>query len=200
MLFFSELVLITILNSKVSYTYYISNPKINISFAKNIVSFLSYHNNSLMQILSDREMLHMLDVRTLINKLWNVNLTILIISFSSLITLSIVFKKRSISKKVIVKSSIQKLGLMSLVLGTILLTVITITFPYSFEIFHRTFFPQGNYLFPRDSVLISNLPASFFRNFLIISIIETIFVFIISVEAIDIIAKIIYKKFIEKKH
>lgn len=48
-----------------------------------------------------------------------------------------------------------------MVLG--LLAVYTIfSFDSAFNIFHRIFFPQGNWLFPADSLLIQTFPADFF--------------------------------------
>lgn len=40
-----------------------------------------------------------------------------------------------------------------------------INFPFLFRIFHETFFPQGNYTFIQDSLLVSLFPLEFFRDF-----------------------------------
>jgi len=47
---------------------------------------------------------------------------------------------------------------------------------FFFELFHKVFFSQGNYLFPSNSVLKTLFPDSFFFNLFHITSIKTIFV------------------------
>lgn len=45
----------------------------------------------------------------------------------------------------------------------VLFSVLALTgFNFWFEVFHQVFFPQGNWVFPGDSLLIQTFPASFF--------------------------------------
>lgn len=51
-----------------------------------------------------------------------------------------------------------------LLLVLLVLPTLTVDFTFAFEIFHQVFFPQGNYAFPANSVLISTYSESFFSS------------------------------------
>ncbi len=53
-------------------------------------------------------------------------------------------------------------GVAAVILLLLLLVVIFVNFNYSFTIFHNIFFPQGNWLFSADSLLIKTFPPEFF--------------------------------------
>ena len=48
-----------------------------------------------------------------------------------------------------------------------LLFVLSLNFDWFFTNFHYIFFPQGNWQFPADSLLITMFPADFFRSFVL---------------------------------
>ncbi|MFP4567697.1 MAG: DUF1461 domain-containing protein [Candidatus Woesearchaeota archaeon] len=56
-------------------------------------------------------------------------------------------------------------SIIALGLFLFLLFVILIDFGSVFNVFHVVFFPQGNWIFPMDSLLITLFPASFFMSF-----------------------------------
>jgi integral membrane protein (TIGR01906 family) len=65
-------------------------------------------------------------------------------------------------------------SLTSLLVTIIILLAILLNFNSSFTIFHQIFFPQGNWTFPADSLLIQTFPIKFFieigRNILLLAL------------------------------
>jgi hypothetical protein len=62
---------------------------------------------------------------------------------------------------------IDRANLVAIRLISVLSVVSVLTFPFTFELFHRLFFPQGNYAFLPDSLLIQCFPPVFWLlNFL----------------------------------
>lgn len=53
-------------------------------------------------------------------------------------------------------------GMASVFVALLLLIVILSSFDLTFTLFHRIFFPQGNWQFPADSSLIQTFPLEFF--------------------------------------
>ena len=55
-------------------------------------------------------------------------------------------------------------GIVTLVSIGIILLFALFTFNSTFTIFHKIFFPQGNWIFPTDSLLIQTFPIEFFMG------------------------------------
>ncbi len=55
----------------------------------------------------------------------------------------------------------------SILLIAIIVIAIIVPFDFLFEIFHKIVFPQGNYIFPPDSILIKFYPNEFFATYAI---------------------------------
>src|SRR3989338_3438513 len=53
-------------------------------------------------------------------------------------------------------------GITTVSLLIVLLTAVAVSFTSSFTFFHQLFFPQGNWTFPADSMLIQAFPLEFF--------------------------------------
>ncbi len=112
---------------------------------------------------TEDEISHMEDVREVLKKLFYLfcgSTVIFIILFISLINID---KKKNLSKTgfLFFWSSL-----------TVLLIFITLylmgnNFPSLFDNFHAAFFPQGNYMFPEGSLLITMFPFGFFYQFFI---------------------------------
>lgn len=102
---------------------------------------------------SVEEFKHLQDVHKIIAGFYVVSAAIIIISRQR--------KKRMNRRGYIVAAT---------VVGTV--TVIAaLLFPFFFNTFHQVFFPQGNYTFPVNSLLIQAFPLPFwFLNFLILQI------------------------------
>ncbi len=179
MIFFLMLIFIIVVNSHLKYAYLISNPAINKEFMMQTIAFLNSEPNKsalyLKQLTLD-EALHMIEVRDLINRAFYYSTFGLTISLSTLVFL-ITLKKIKI--ETITNSYIK-----SLWLSLIILVLLIATFSTSFEIFHKIFFPKGNYLFPLNSILIRNLPESFFMKFFALSFVETVIAYFLIIKII----------------
>ena len=55
-----------------------------------------------------------------------------------------------------------------------LFLISSVAFNFVFSLFHKIFFPQGNWQFPTDSLLIQTFPYSFFSSISIIILIQTV--------------------------
>ncbi len=117
-----------------------------------IINYLlsAKEEQKLASILSSSELSHIRDVHNLIAK-------IPITLFFLLVLTSFFIKKyQNISFNEVVKYSIILL-LLLIVLGTI-------AFMPLFVLFHQIFFPQGNWSFPENSILIQLYPDSFWQR------------------------------------
>jgi integral membrane protein (TIGR01906 family) len=78
-------------------------------------------------------------------------------------------KDRSFAKKLLRKGGFTTL----IVMGIVLLSLI-FGFNTIFTLFHQVFFPQGNWLFSPDSLLIQTFPLDFFTNISLIIFVQTV--------------------------
>jgi integral membrane protein (TIGR01906 family) len=131
---------------------------------------------------SEREKEHLNDIRLLINKTNNIYK---FINYFVLILLSFlllyIFKTKNQKNKLfyLYKSNLIIIG------GSIILTILFVSiisvfgllsFHSSFSFFHKIFFENNSWIFPKDSLLITLYPLNFFKNFfwnIIINIIKT---------------------------
>lgn len=168
--------LIVIINSRLPYAYIICNKNINREFVKSTTLFLSsnvtnINESEYLQQLTVKEALHMLDVKTLMNKLLLFSSSLLLVL--AVLVLILVFTNRITTNRII-NETFKKGFVVSLIIFAVFILTVALGFSLFFETFHRIFFPQGNYTFPRNSILILNLPQSFFLKFLILSITEAL--------------------------
>ncbi len=102
----------------------------------------------------DDEISHMYDVSNVIKT---------IDFFFYLFLLNIFFILFYLNKEGInIMDVLEKIFYTSLVLLSFLAFFILISFNFSFTLFHKIFFPQGNWQFSFDSFLITTFPESFF--------------------------------------
>jgi len=95
--------------------------------------------------MTEQEVSHMQDVRTLYHNF--IIISLLLITITGYIS----YKKRP------------KINFRPIIKTVAIIGVITAIIPNQlFSLFHKIFFPQGNYTFPIDSTLISLYPASYF--------------------------------------
>ncbi len=119
---------------------------------------------------SEREILHLKDVRNLIWSSWILIFLLLIpIIYSS-------FKKKDLKKE------LYKGGIYTLVL-TFLLGLALLSFSSSFTLFHELLFTNDLWLLPADSLLIQMFPQEFFiestKQILLYSFIFSLFIIIV---------------------
>ena len=126
--------------------------------------FLITGNNQLLDSFTSQEVSHMQDVRNLI--------FVAIALFCGFSSIFLHLKK--FDKKILLK--------ILLWFDVIVLLCLTF-FNVFFTLFHKVLFPQGNYLFSYDSLLIQTYPESFF-----------VWMFVFVVGIINLITSIIYLK------
>ncbi len=131
-----------------------------------VVGFL-FDDEELSDSFTENEKSHMEDVRFLLN------IGTIFIGFLSLIIgiyfLYLYYKNKSFDYRTLTIS-----GYISLVfIGFILISVL-LDFQWTFQVFHEVFFPQGNWQFPVDSLLITLFPREFFIQMSYTYIVSTI--------------------------
>ena len=118
---------------------------------------------SMVASFNDNEISHMEDVRDLLKNIF-ILFSVSIILFIALLLLIMLLDR---------KQGLKKIGLIflwssSFILFIFLVLLILSTNFYSlFDNFHVIFFPQGNYMFPEGSLLITMFPFGFFFQFFI---------------------------------
>jgi uncharacterized membrane protein len=118
--------------------------------------------NTVMSFQQD-EINHLYDVRIILT-------TIFIIYFISLILFIIILV---ILSKRNMKSFLRNTGRVFIIAPVIIFIIILLlllfgrNFPVLFENFHKVFFPQGNYEFAANSLIISIFPFGFFYDFFV---------------------------------
>lgn len=123
-----------------------------LSLTKELFDYFKNNNYAAPTIktLTENENSHILDVKIL--------LTASVIIFCLLLTITIFKLSRAKQKR-------QSLLFGCLVSLFLPLLFFLVDFSYLFTVFHRIFFPQGNWLFPQDAVLVSVYAADFFYLF-----------------------------------
>jgi integral membrane protein (TIGR01906 family) len=127
-------------------------------------SIIDFYQNKgeLHNEFNEDESSHLSDVKILINKSDNL---LLIFSISLIILLSLIlFNNPDISKMII-----------STGIGGLILPIPALLFNFTnvFTKFHLIFFPQGNWQFPLDSLLIQLFPKQFFYDSFVLIILKS---------------------------
>ncbi len=102
------------------------------------------------------ELSHLQDVQKLM-KGADILFYILLLVLTLIIT---VFRK----ERKLLKELFRKGGITTLIALLVIFGFTLLSFDQSFVIFHNLFFPQGNWLFPEDSLLIQTFPLYFFTR------------------------------------
>jgi len=130
-----------------------------INMTENTINFLQGKED--LNYFTENERAHMLDVKTVFNNIFSVfypALFIFILSFIMIIYLDKTNALHNISKVFFYAGGIS-------IILLIILFFASINFSGLFSGFHKLFFPQGNYLFPSDSLLLKLFPEAFFKSF-----------------------------------
>lgn len=112
---------------------------------------------------TDNEIGHMEDVRDLLKNIF-------IIFLASLAIFLVLFAILVLTDK---KRNLMKIGFICLWSSSIVLFIFIVfyilstNFSYLFDRFHTILFPQGNYMFPEGSLLITLFPFGFFYQYFI---------------------------------
>lgn len=127
---------------------------------KQTLNFL-LNKDQLPNIFANAETDHMADVALLVKQ----GFYTLVIVFFILILLFIFFKFLG-SPEVFYKL-FRNGAIFSMVLLFVLALLVLIDFTVNFIYFHNIFFPQGNFIFPENSLLIQIFPERFFKEIMI---------------------------------
>lgn len=135
------------------------------SKADNIISnLLSYFKGEAnLQYFSDREQSHLEDVKNLLGTFFTILSIAVAILIITLTTLFFVNREEFLDNlfKQLFLGGLSSFALLAL------LFLASLNFSMTFEGFHKLFFPQGNYSFAPNSLLITLFPTVFFKNFFI---------------------------------
>jgi uncharacterized membrane protein len=130
---------------------------------KNVTIYITGFSQELDVDFSDDEKAHMKDVRNLVLMQQLIFIVLLVVFF-------VLVYKRKIKLNHIKKSTsiISFIGFLCL--------IASLSFNTFFKLFHLMFFPQGNWQFASESLMIQVYQQSFFRNFFITAIILSLFI------------------------
>ncbi len=124
------------------------------------LNFLT-NRGQLPEIFSENEIDHMSDVAQLVRK----GFYTLVLVFIILLIIYIFFK--FLGSPEVFYSLFRGGAVFSMIFLFILALLILIDFTVNFLYFHNIFFPQGNFIFPANSLLVQIFPERFFKEIII---------------------------------
>ncbi len=125
-------------------------------YVQNVYSFL-HGKDQLDPIFTPAEKSHMQDVRSIFQKLIVLETVVWMLFFLSLL-LFVFQKEKLLIIKWFLRGSCIALGFF-----LFLLLAVAVDFEAIFNLFHRIFFPQGNWSFDQSSLLVQLFPLEFFK-------------------------------------
>ncbi len=120
---------------------------------QNTINYLQ-NKEELQLNYTSSELSHLQDVKAVMN---TANLVFYITLLAAIFLLTYSFR----DKKQVIRL-LRWGGIATIIFILIILAAILISFSYTFTLFHQLFFPQGNWLFSADSLLIQAFPLEFF--------------------------------------
>lgn len=112
-----------------------------------------------LNAFAPEEKTHLEDVRNIIHWVKIIGIASLILLIGAIIRLSRLKYFKLSLKRIFVYGSISTFAVL------VVLFVISLNFPSFFEGFHKLLFPQGNYTFPANYLLIKLFPEAFFNDY-----------------------------------
>ncbi|MEK6943728.1 MAG: TIGR01906 family membrane protein [Nanoarchaeota archaeon] len=126
-----------------------------------VIDFIKGRTNDLPDDFSQREKSHLEDVRNIIsasNKLFYFFVVLYLVLF-------VYLSKKSKNIKKEFGNIIFYGGIFTIVFGALIFLFIFFNFDSTFESFHKTFFPQGNYMFdPSKEIIVRLYPEQLFMD------------------------------------
>jgi integral membrane protein (TIGR01906 family) len=129
-----------------------------------LINYLTSENSEIDKIpelngFTSEEKAHLIDVRAIINSVKWIGIISFILLIAAIMRLYALKDFRNSIRRILVYSSISALALL------IIIFVLSLNFPSFFEGFHKLLFPQGNYTFPADYLLIKLFPEALFKDY-----------------------------------
>jgi integral membrane protein (TIGR01906 family) len=130
----------------------------------NLINYLTSENTEINEVkqltlFTPKEQSHLADVQRLVVTLKYVGIAALVLLG---IFIFLLMKIKRYEKKLSRILIISGIGVIAII---IILFLLSSNFPAFFETFHKILFPQGNYTFSGDSLLITLFPQQFFEGF-----------------------------------
>jgi uncharacterized membrane protein len=154
------------------------------NFFKYGTEFKKFELKSNINYFADNEISHLEDVRILLIKIF----ILYYLSIFLIVILTILLIEKNIFKFFKNIGLIFTVSSSSVIIMLIILYFLGNNFPNLFENFHQIFFPQGNYTFTWNSLIITIFPFGFFYDFFIkivmTAFIISIILFIIGISVI----------------
>jgi integral membrane protein (TIGR01906 family) len=141
----------------------VDGPRKIIDYLINYFTSESTKINEVQQLtlFTDKEQAHLADVQHIIVFVKYLGIVCLIALILVIVRLWLRFHTEY-EKYVYKAMLIAGIGVIAVI---IMLFLLSINFPSFFDSFHRLLFPQGNYTFSQDSLLITLFPQAFFQDF-----------------------------------
>ncbi len=129
-----------------------------------LINYLTSENTEIgtvqeLNAFMPEEKTHLEDVRNIIHWVKIIGITSLILLIGAIIRLSRLKDFKPNLKRILICGSISTFAVL------VILFVISLNFPSFFEGFHKLLFPQGNYTFPANYLLIKLFPEAFFNDY-----------------------------------
>jgi len=127
---------------------------------KTVMSFLRGADEQIVPSMTINEWEHLADVR----KLFTIAMIINVLAFGTLAGVWYFYNEQ---REELIIGSFRIAGISVLVICVVLGASIMLGFDQFWVLFHKVVFPQGNWQFPYDSLLITMYPSSFFFWFIV---------------------------------
>ena len=129
-----------------------------------LINYLTSENTEISEIpelngFTTEEKAHLVDVRRIINSVKWIGIISFILLIAAIIHIYTIKDFGNSIRRILVIGSASALAVL------IILFVISLNFPTFFEGFHKLLFPQGNYTFPADYLLIKLFPEALFKDY-----------------------------------
>jgi len=130
----------------------------------NLINYLTSETTEInkvqqLTLFTEKEQSHLADVQKLIVTLKYIGIAALVLLGLCVWQLMKIKKYEKTLSKIMIISGIGIIAIIAI------LFLLSSNFPIFFDSFHKLLFPQGNYTFPSDSLLITLFPEQFFSDF-----------------------------------
>ncbi|KYK25925.1 hypothetical protein AYK26_01450 [Euryarchaeota archaeon SM23-78] len=129
-----------------------------------LINYLTSGNTEIneieeLSIFTPDEQLHLQDVRNIIIWIKALSIGAAVLLFAFIMRLSVLKDYKLNIKRMLIYGGISTLTVL------IIIFLLSLNFSPFFMVFHKIFFPQGNYIFPAHYLLIKLFPQELFKDF-----------------------------------
>jgi integral membrane protein (TIGR01906 family) len=129
-----------------------------------LINYLTSGNTEIesiaaFDVFTPEEKAHLEDVQNLITWLKALSIAALVLLFAIIMRFRVQENFNDNVRRVLVYGAITAFALL------VITFVLSLNFPAFFDVFHKVLFPQGNYTFTANHLLIKMFPQGFFNNY-----------------------------------